>query len=103
MKRNRIDFISYFLPPERKKIAEEYLLYDIIGVIGAVGGTMGLCIGFSIFGINTKHFLKECITKTVYFQGLVLSGIEFMEIFVEKKKNSKITKVEPIKSGNNNY
>ena len=51
----------------------------------------------------TKHFLKECIIKTVYFQGLVLSGIEFMEIFVEKKKNSKITKVEPIKSGNNNY
>ena len=50
MKRNRIDFISYFLPPERKKIAEEYLLYDVIGVIGAVGGTMGLCIGFSIFG-----------------------------------------------------
>ena len=50
MKRNRIDFISYFLPPERKKIAEEYLLYDVIGVIGAVGGTLGLCIGFSIFG-----------------------------------------------------
>ena len=40
------------MPPETKKVAVEYLLYDLIGVIGAVGGTMGLFIGFSMFGKN---------------------------------------------------
>ena len=35
-KRDRIDVISYFMPPESKKVNEEYLLYDLIGVIGAV-------------------------------------------------------------------
>ena len=33
-------------------MAEEYLIYDFIGIIGAVGGTLGICIGFSIFGKN---------------------------------------------------
>ena len=50
IKRNRIDVTTYFMPPETKKVAVEYLLYDLIGVIGAVGGTMGLFIGFSMFG-----------------------------------------------------
>ena len=66
-KRNRIDVVSYFLPPERKKIAEEYLLYDIIGVVGAVGGTLGLCIGFSIFGKSiAEYFIKEYILPKLF-------------------------------------
>ena len=28
-------------------VKEQYLVYDLIAMIGAVGGTMGLCIGFS--------------------------------------------------------
>ena len=29
------------------KIYEEYLIYDLVSMIGAIGGTLGLCIGFS--------------------------------------------------------
>ena len=28
-------------------VKEEYLIYDILALIGAVGGTMGICIGVS--------------------------------------------------------
>ena len=54
--KDRFAIAYYYLPPATKEVAEEYLIYDIIGVIGAVGGTLGLCIGFSIFGKNT-HML----------------------------------------------
>ena len=30
---------------------EEYLLFDLISMIGAVGGTLGLCIGFSFMEV----------------------------------------------------
>ena len=29
------------------KVSKEYLVCDLIGMIGAIGGTLGLCIGFS--------------------------------------------------------
>ena len=32
-------------------VYEEYLIYDIISVIGSVGGTLGMCIGFSFTGL----------------------------------------------------
>ena len=27
---------------------EEYLIYDLVAMIGAIGGTLGLCIGISL-------------------------------------------------------
>ena len=32
-------------------VYEEYLIYDAISMIGSVGGTLGMCIGFSFTGI----------------------------------------------------
>ena len=47
------------------KIYEEYLIFDAIGMIGSVGGTLGLFIGFSFmnvitFLINTIEKLLSC-------------------------------------------
>ena len=95
-KRDRIDVISYFMAPESKKVNEEYLLYDLIGVIGAVGGTLGLCIGFSIFGIHTILFFFREKMNLFLNLGMILSGLEVMELLVEQKIDSNVTKVEPI-------
>ena len=35
-------------------VSEEYLIYEITGVIGSIGGTLGLFIGFSFLDISTK-------------------------------------------------
>ena len=36
-----------FLTPARVTVKEEYLIYDFVAVVSAIGGTMSLCIGFS--------------------------------------------------------
>ena len=35
--------------PKRVSVNEEYLIYDFVAMISAIGGTLGLCIGFSFF------------------------------------------------------
>ena len=35
-------------------VSEEYLIYEITGVIGSIGGTLGLFIGFSFLDISKK-------------------------------------------------
>ena len=33
--------------PYEIEVNEEYLILDLVGFIGSIGGTLGLCIGFS--------------------------------------------------------
>ena len=35
-------------------IFEEYPIIDILGMIGAVGGSLGMCVGFSIYDVLSK-------------------------------------------------
>ena len=32
-------------------VSEEYLIYDSVGMIGSVGGSLGLFLGFSFLGL----------------------------------------------------
>ena len=43
-----------FAPPEKKLYYTERLVVDTIGMIGSVGGTLGIFIGFSFSGITTN-------------------------------------------------
>ena len=46
-------FFSLAYPePPVIKVHEEYLLYDMVAMISAIGGTMGLCIGISFYNIS---------------------------------------------------
>ena len=49
--------------PPRVKTYEEYLVYDMIAMISAIGGTMGLCIGFSFtdFARTTLKLIEKAI------------------------------------------
>ena len=42
-----------FAPPMMTKVQQEYLIFDVIGMIGSVGGSLGMCIGFSFSGVTT--------------------------------------------------
>ena len=45
-----------FAVPEYVTTYEEYLIYDVIGMIGSVGGTLGMFIGFSF-----ENLFSSCI------------------------------------------
>ena len=49
--KNQVKFGIQFVNPPRVSVKEEYIIYDSVAMISAIGGTMGLCIGFSFSGI----------------------------------------------------
>ena len=55
---------TYFSVNELK-IQEEYLVYSSVDLIGNIGGTLGLFLGYSFYD-NLKaifNFMKKCIIK----------------------------------------
>ena len=40
--------------PRSVTLSEEYLIYDSIGIVGSVGGTLGMFIGFSFYDVVVK-------------------------------------------------
>ena len=40
--------------PRTVSLSEEYLIYDSIGMVGSVGGTLGMFIGFSFYDVVVK-------------------------------------------------
>ena len=51
--KNDSSFVIYlrFASPLTTTLYEEYVIYDIFGTIGSVGGTLGIFIGFSFSGV----------------------------------------------------
>ena len=49
--RNYFKLIYYFASPEYTKVYKEYVIVTEMGLIGNVGGTLGMCIGFSFSGL----------------------------------------------------
>ena len=59
-----------FALPLKAKVYEEYFIIDSIGLIGSVGGTLGVFIGFS-------------------FSGLIINIIEYIKTLIERKQISR--------------
>ena len=61
--------IAYKFITTKIKVEEEYLIHDFVGMLGSIGGTLGLFIGFSFLsGISyilkyVQVFIKEFISK----------------------------------------
>ena len=53
------DHIQYFVwfPGNSKMVYEEYLVYDFNGMLGSIGGSLGMFLGFSFFDLIC-HFLS---------------------------------------------
>ena len=43
-----------FTTPMMTTVYQEYLIFDMVGLIGSVGGTLGMCIGFSFSGVTSS-------------------------------------------------
>ena len=59
--------IQYVIP-RKVTVHEKYLLYDLVATIGAIGGTLGLCIGISLKDVagillrSMEKLMKKALT-----------------------------------------
>ena len=72
------NFGYFFSPPKSVTISEEYLIYDFVGMLGSIGGTLGMFIGFSFFG-TLSFLLSQIKTFLVYFQNSRKSSIKRLQ------------------------
>ena len=85
--KNWASFAYEIDPPERLTVYQEYVVYDAIGIIGSVGGTLGLFIGFS-------------------FSGLISRLVDFCSKLFKSDKghfSNEVTKVAPIENYKNDF
>ena len=56
-----------FSPPEKTLHFNERYVFDAVGMIGSVGGTLGMCIGFSFSGLTSAvlSFIKSKIMSQI--------------------------------------
>ena len=73
----RFDF--YPSNPPRVEVKEEYLVYDLVSMIGSIGGTMGVCIG---------------LTYNVLLR--IGEGLSKIKVLFSKIYNRKRCKTEPV-------
>ena len=55
-----------------REINKEYLIYDTLSLIGTVGGTLGLFVGFSFYDflVMITHFILKKIEVMVFSKKL---------------------------------
>ena len=70
-----------FSPPLTSTLYEEYVIYDVYGMIGSVGGTLGIFIGFSCSSVLS---LFTNLLKKQNFQNLKMKFFEVYQFFAAK-------------------
>ena len=62
--------IAYIFTPELVAVYDEYLIYNEVSMIASVGGTLGMCIGFSFTNVVSCiiNFIRY---KIAYFQNIL--------------------------------
>ena len=60
----------YFLPPVHVKNYEEFIILDFFELLGSIGGTLGMLIGFSFLGLasfvlENLQLLTRCLSNTL--------------------------------------
>ena len=61
--------VYWNFPSNRVIVNQEYLVYDSVGMVGSVGGTLGLLLGFSFLDLmfSLVNYLQE---KIIYLNVL---------------------------------
>ena len=89
----------YHFAPGLMIVKEEYLIYDLISMIGSVGGTLGLCVGFSFFGLieflpaSLKMFIPKHF-KSGSVKANTIMKIKQSEVELSNVEISKILQTE---------
>ena len=78
--RNKSNIIlEYKFATLKTEVYKEYLIYDVIGMVGMVGGTLGLFIGFSFSNVIT----------------CMIEYIQLLALKIRLRKSKVITDIDP--------
>ena len=69
-------FEFMFSQPAHVTVKEEYLIYDLVSMVSAIGGTMGVCIGLT-YGFLTRIF----------------AGFEKIKVFIQKLRQNNLRRM----------
>ena len=60
--------VTYWFSSNETEVYEEYLVYDLNGLVGSIGGTLGLFIGFSFHDLlkTMIHTVKTFLIRTFF-------------------------------------
>ena len=86
--KNEAVFEMRFVIPRKVSVHEKYLLYDLGATIGAVGGTLGLCIGISFYDIARvlSKSMEEFMKKTQTSEGSIHMRAKDKSVGLKAKK-----------------
>ena len=88
------NFAYFFSPPKTVAISEEYLIYDFVGMLGSIGGTLGMFIGFSFFGA-LSFLLNQIETFLGYFENSKQQRIKRFQKGTHKVEHGLTVKCHP--------
>ena len=75
---NIAQFVYKFGNPAKVNVLEEYLIYDFITMIGSIGGTLGLCIGFSFSNLFISLISSfKVLTTKMTLTRLIYNSLKF--------------------------
>ena len=84
--KNASNGFSYLISSNSSTLYEEYLIYDAISMISSVGGTLGMCIGFSFTSIISS-------LMNILQQGIMFIKIKFSNQRRLKSQNGSLNKM----------
>jgi len=87
--------IAYAMASSKMKVDEEYLVQDFVGMLGSIGGTLGLFVGFSFTGS-----LSFVLDQLQIFLERISSSKKIEDVTQENDEQT-IIKVVPMTYSNN--
>ena len=80
--------IIYRIPLKDMTIQKEYLIHDFIGMLGSIGGTLGMFIGFSFIGVISS--LMKYLQKFIHYLSFKKNKTNVIQIKEASKDNEQI-------------
>ena len=85
-----------FLSSKTLRGYQEYYIYDVISMIGSVGGTLGMCVGFSFTGVITclfNMYYDRIGMESSNIQPFNVSEIDAMKMNARINEHEKLLKI----------
>ena len=80
--------LLYYIPVQDMVVEQEYLIHDFVSMLGSIGGTLGMFIGFSFLGIflSSMGWLQKLVEY--FFDRKIFPTSENIIVVKEANENA---------------